>query len=161
MRFGKLLKDAAYNPLFSISYKKGFWRSTDVLSCHLWVINIHWWCFSRCERRILWLWRFGCVRLGQWGWTVEFERWGCRGSRHREMFIILQEMSHKYSWTSWLTEASNPAQIYQQHNPNFKQKDDRHIFARGTWGIPAELCGSAACWWWTLIYNYLFFRCFY
>ncbi len=148
MRFGKLLKDAAHNPLFSISYRKGFWRSIDVL--------------SRTSESLIFIDDVSPAASGGycdyedlavWG-EVRAVRVGCgiRAVGVSWVFIILREMSHKHSWTSWLTEASNSARIYQQHNPQKLQTIGWHMFEIGAWGVPAELCASSACWWWTLIY---------
>lgn len=97
MRFGRPLKDAAYNPFFSISYRKGFWRSIDVLC----VINIHWWCLHRREWRILWWWRFE-VSLPA---SPHRERlWEpARVGRGLWRDIILWEVTQKHSCKSWVT----------------------------------------------------------
>ncbi len=98
MRFGKLLKEAVYNPHFSISYRKGFWRSIDVL--------------SRTSESLIFIDDVSPAASGGycdyedlavWG-EGEGGLWGVSW-----VFIVLREMSHKHSWTSWLTEDSSAA----------------------------------------------------
>ncbi len=93
MRFGKLLKEAVYNPHFSISYRKGFWRSIDVL--------------SRTSESLIFIDDVSPAASGGYCDYEDLAVWGEGGLWGVSwVFIVLREMSHKHSWMSWLTEDS-------------------------------------------------------